>query len=60
MKGIVQKALKSARYSASVRGKHSVKGDDSLGKLLESIKAKIRVVGVGGGGCNTLERMTEI
>lgn len=62
MKGIVQRALKTAKYSAGLprTQKHSVKGDDSLGKLLESIKAKIRVVGVGGGGCNTLERMTEI
>ncbi len=38
----------------------SLRSDEDLVKLLETSQAKIRVVGIGGGGCNTLQRMTEI
>ena len=34
--------------------------DEELIRLLEQSKAKIRVIGVGGGGGNTINRMSEI
>lgn len=36
------------------------KDDEELLKFLEQTKPKIYVVGTGGSGCNTLNRMTEI
>ena len=49
---------------AASRRKKKVKGagqdDAELTRVLEASKAKIRVVGVGGGGNNTINRMTEI
>jgi cell division protein FtsZ len=33
--------------------------DSELEELVKSIKIKIKVVGVGGGGCNTLKRIAE-
>lgn len=34
--------------------------DEELKKLLEQIQAKIYVVGVGGAGCNTINRMMQV
>ncbi|MFH0955568.1 MAG: cell division protein FtsZ [Candidatus Micrarchaeota archaeon] len=34
--------------------------DEELAKILEASQARIRVVGCGGGGCNTVERMSEV
>lgn len=34
--------------------------DEELRKILEQIQAKIYVVGVGGAGCNTVNRMMEV
>ncbi|MCX6798992.1 MAG: cell division protein FtsZ, partial [Candidatus Diapherotrites archaeon] len=42
------------------RGMKPTQDNEELIKLLETSKARIRVVGIGGGGCNTIERMTEI
>ncbi len=46
---------------SGLKGKRkSTYDDDELRALLEASKAKIRVVGCGGGGCNTINRMTEV
>ncbi len=64
MKTVVDKAVKSYMNPEKLgpKGKRVVKGqhDDELIKLLEASKAKIRVIGIGGGGCNTVDRMSEV
>ncbi len=66
MKNIIEKAIKNAMAGSEpvVQKKPKTKGlgnkDEELIRILESTKAKIRVVGVGGGGGNTIQRMTEI
>lgn len=63
MESIVKGAIKRARKLPAKKSKKSIKAthnNEDLIKLLETAKAKIRVVGVGGGGCNTIERMTEV
>ena len=55
-------AIKRAKDEASRKHhKRSSQEDDAeLVKLFEASKAKIRVIGVGGGGSNTIQRMGEI
>lgn len=68
MKTVVEKAIKNAMAS-SVSESHSTKKsrsksvgqkDEELLNLLEESKVNIKVIGVGGGGGNTIQRMTEI
>jgi len=40
--------------------KSSTHSDNDLLEMLEKNQAKIMVIGCGGGGCNTIERMAEI
>ncbi len=62
MKDVILNAVKRARIEATKprEPKKPSMGDEELIKLLEQSQAKIRVVGIGGGGCNSVERMTEI
>ncbi|HZX20480.1 MAG TPA: cell division protein FtsZ [archaeon] len=67
MKAIVTKALDRIKTEETVKAKARPKrrkkaeyDDEALTKLLEASKAKISVVGVGGGGCNTIQRMTQV
>lgn len=62
LKTVVSNAIKRAKEeSARKTGKRSAQEDDEeLVKLFEASKAKIRVIGVGGGGSNTIQRMAEI
>ncbi len=62
MESVVKKAIKRAK-KRPVKVKTSAKAahdNEDLIKLLETARAKISVVGIGGGGCNTIERMTEV
>jgi cell division protein FtsZ len=63
MESIVKKAVKRARTTVKpkvTKSKKAIRNDEELVKLLETSQAKIRVVGVGGGGGNTITRMTEV
>jgi cell division protein FtsZ len=63
MKNVVQKAIKLAKdesEKAKPKSKKVVEDDESLVEMLESSKARIAVVGVGGSGCNTMQRMSEV
>ena len=48
---------KGVKIPASSR---SIKTDEELEKLLAQQKATIKVVGTGGGGNNTINRITEV
>lgn len=63
MKNVVQKAIKLAKEESEKgkpKSKRAIEDDESLTKMLEDSKARIAVVGVGGSGCNTMQRMSEV
>ncbi len=63
MKTFVTKAIKRVeeeKTKKSKKRKKIVQKDEELVQLLEASKAKIRVVGIGGGGGNTIQRMSEV
>ncbi|MBI4052815.1 MAG: cell division protein FtsZ [Candidatus Diapherotrites archaeon] len=63
MEDLLRKAIKRAKaeeLQKQGRPKQASKDDESIEKLLKSSQAKIVVVGCGGAGCNTLQRMFEV
>jgi cell division protein FtsZ len=56
----INSRLKSKKNVARGMRKNSSHSDDELVSMLEANQAKIMVVGCGGGGCNTIERMNEV
>jgi len=57
LKPKVKVKAKGRARKATSKGTHS---DNDLIHMLEANQAKIMVVGCGGGGCNTIERMQEV
>ncbi len=61
MKSVVTNAIQRAKtLSKRPKSKSQEETDAELTQLFEASKAKIRVIGVGGGGSNTIQRMGEI
>ncbi|MDD5162578.1 MAG: cell division protein FtsZ [Candidatus ainarchaeum sp.] len=66
MESVIKKAIARAKSNTGAKRtdgekvSKTPKTDEELVKLLEASQAKIKVIGVGGGGCNTIERMTEV
>ncbi|MDD3083584.1 MAG: cell division protein FtsZ [Candidatus ainarchaeum sp.] len=52
--------IQKVRKTGFKKPKHKSHSDNDLVEMLELNKAKIVVVGCGGGGCNTIERMSEV
>ena len=62
MKSIVDRALKEAQKekSSEERAAEMMSSDDmELKKLVESLQVKIKILGCGGGGSNTINRLYE-
>ncbi len=52
--------IKNAVSSIDKKPTQISKEDEELLKILQEHKARIKVIGIGGGGCNTLNRISEI
>jgi len=57
MKKIVRSALEKA---SRMEPSQMTEVDEQLVKLIEGLKTSIKVVGVGGAGCNTVTRLSEV
>ena len=61
VESFVKKAVNRARsMSEESAYKPHTKEDEEISALLAETQAKIKVIGVGGGGCNTIQRMKEV
>ncbi|RLI89904.1 MAG: cell division protein FtsZ [Archaeoglobales archaeon] len=59
MKSIVEEALARAEREKLERFKPPENVEDEILQMLHELKTEIRVIGVGGSGCNTISRMFE-
>ena len=60
MKSIVEEALSRAEIATASRERYSINdADEELERILQELKTDIKVVGCGGGGSNTVQRMEE-
>jgi len=61
MESIINKArMNQQDFSLKKEIKKTSELDDELEQIIAAQKAKIKVIGIGGGGNNTINRMTEI
>jgi cell division protein FtsZ len=56
----MKKMVKSAADKARYEGGQLSEVDEQLMKLIDGLKTSIKVVGVGGAGCNTVTRLSEM
>ncbi len=61
MGGKMKKIIRSAADKAArLEGSQLSEVDEQLMKLIDGLKTSIKVVGVGGAGCNTVTRLSEM
>ncbi len=63
MESIIGEAVKRGEVSCRTKGGRTVprsKVDDELEDILSQLRSKIVVVGSGGAGCNTINRLMEV
>ncbi len=58
MESLVDEAL-SSEESAEGEAYHDTETDEELKEVLETLKTRIHIVGLGGAGCNTINRISE-
>jgi cell division protein FtsZ len=59
MKYIIDEALTRADFEAKSKPSSVIKSDEELVSVLEELTTVVRVIGCGGGGSNTIDRLTE-
>lgn len=60
IKTIESNPAKKQKAGTGKKGKFAGHKEEELARSLQQSQAIIRVVGVGGGGCNTINRMSEV
>ena len=59
MKSIINEALNRVELEGHSRASNVIESDEELVSILEELTTIIRVIGCGGAGCNTIERLSE-
>ncbi len=59
MKSLIEEALARAERERMEGLRPAEDVEDEILEMLEQLKTEIKVIGVGGGGCNTISRMYE-
>lgn len=59
MKSIIDEALSRAEQENRIESSSMVRSDEDLVSILEELTTVIRVIGCGGGGSNTIDRLAE-
>ncbi|MHC1631376.1 MAG: cell division protein FtsZ [Methanotrichaceae archaeon] len=59
MKSIIDEALARADFEGRTTPSSTIEENEELVSVLEQLVTVIRVIGCGGGGSNTIERLTE-
>jgi len=59
MKCIIDDALGRAEVESRIKPSSMIQNDEELVAVLEELTTVIRVIGCGGGGSNTIDRLAE-
>jgi len=59
MKYIIDEAISRAEIEGKAKSSSMVQSDEELVSVLEELTTVIRVIGCGGGGSNTIDRLSD-